>query len=80
MPRIPRLATKVRQLADHIALAIAEGEYEKGAFLPSINAISAQYQVSRDTVFKAFLDLRERGVISAVHGKGYYVTDKITNV
>ncbi|MEG0994320.1 MAG: GntR family transcriptional regulator [Bacteroidales bacterium] len=80
MAKTPRLTTKVRQLADLIAHSISAGEFQKGEFLPSINVLSAQYEVSRDTVFKAFLELRERGFIAAVHGKGYYVTEQITNV
>ena len=31
-------------------------------------------------VFKAFLDLRERGLIDSTPGKGYYVTSQVTNV
>ena len=42
--------------------------------------MSAHYGVSRDTVFKAFLDLRERGLIDSTPGKGYYVTSQVTNV
>ena len=63
-----------------LAHRIACGEYVKGELLPSINTLSAEHEVSRDTVFKAFLDLKERGFIGAAHGKGYYVMDKITNV
>ena len=72
--------SKVKQLADKIAQAISLGEYKIGDLLPSINRLSAHYQVSRDTVFKAFLDLRERGIIDSTPGKGYYVTDKLTHV
>ena len=31
-------------------------------------------------MFKAFLDLRERGLIDSTPGKGYYVTSQVTNV
>lgn len=72
--------TKVKQLADLISQSISMGSYKTGDLLPSINQLSAQYKVSRDTVFKAFLDLRERGAIDSTPGKGYYVTNKITNV
>ena len=44
--------------------------------LPSINALSKTYHVSRDTVFKAFADLRERKLIDSTPGKGYYVTNR----
>lgn len=72
--------TKVKQLADTLGQAISMNEYKTGDSLPSINQLSAKYAVSRDTVFKAFLDLRERGLVDSTPGKGYYVTNKLTNV
>lgn len=68
--------TKVKQLADMIEQDILMGRYEANASLPSINQLSATYQVSRDTVFKAFADLRERKLIDSTPGKGYYVTNR----
>lgn len=72
--------TKVKQLADTLGQAISMNEYKTGDSLPSINQLSGKYAVSRDTVFKAFQDLRERGLIDSTPGKGYYVTNKLTNV
>ncbi|GAA6256206.1 GntR family transcriptional regulator [Bacteroides sp. f07] len=86
MKRTDRKATfgqqssKVTQLADTLSQAISRKEFLEGDSLPSINQLSAQYGVSRDTVFKAFLDLRERGLIDSTPGKGYYVTSLVTNV
>lgn len=73
-------STKVNQLADMLSQAISAGEFKVGGALPSINTLSRTYNVCRDTVFKAFLDLRERGLIDSVPGKGYYVTNSLTNV
>ena len=73
-------ASKVTQLADALSQAISRKEFLEVDSLPSINQLSAQYGVSRDTVFKAFLDLRERGLIDSTPGKGYYVTSQVTNV
>ena len=73
-------ATKVTQLADTLSQAISRKEFLEGDSLPSINQLSAHYGVSRDTGFKAFLDLRERGLIDSTPGKGYYVTSQVTNV
>lgn len=73
-------SSKVTQLADTLSQAISMKEYHEGDSLPSINQLSAQYGVSRDTVFKAFLDLRERGLIDSTPGKGYYVTSQVTNI
>ena len=44
--------------------------------MPSINQLSRDYKVSRDTVFKAFIDLKERGIIDSTPGKGYYVVNR----
>lgn len=61
--------TKVKQLADKISFDISMGVYKSGDSLPSINQLSQAYEVSRDTVFKAFLDLKERGIIGFYSGK-----------
>lgn len=72
--------TKVKQLADLLSQDISMGVYKLGDLLPSINDLSQTYKVSRDTVFKTFLDLKERGIIDSTPGKGYYVMGKLTNV
>lgn len=72
--------TKVKQLADRLSFEISMGAYTAGDLLPSINQMSQTYEVSRDTVFKAFLDLKERGMIDSTPGKGYYVVSKLKNV
>ena len=73
-------ASKVTQLADLISQAISMREFLEGDSLPSINELSRRYGVSRDTVFKAFSDLRERGIIDSTPRKGYFVTGQVTNV
>ena len=55
--------TKVKQLADLICQDITLGKYKVDNALPSINQLSSYYKVSRDTVFKAFIDLKERVVV-----------------
>ncbi len=72
--------TKVKQLADLISHDISMGKYKPESILPSINSLRNEYNVSRDTVFKAFIDLKERGLIDSTPGKGYYVTNKLKNV
>ena len=64
--------TKVKQLADLISQEISMGTYKSDSALPSINQLSRNYHVSRDTVFKAFIDLKDRGMIDSTPGKGYY--------
>ena len=69
-------STKVQQLADLIEQNITAGIYQEGKDLPSINQLSRMHNVSRDTVFKAFSVLREKGAIDSTPGKGYYVLSK----
>lgn len=69
-------STKVKQLSDLIEQDILMGKYRTDTSLPSINALSRTYHVSRDTVFKAFADLRERRLIDSTPGKGYYVINR----
>lgn len=72
--------TKVKQLTDLIGQDISMGKYKVEGALPSINQLSKDYHVSRDTVFKAFIDLKERGIIDSTPGKGYYVVNRQKNI
>jgi DNA-binding transcriptional regulator YhcF (GntR family) len=71
---------KVQQLADTISAAISNQEYREGDTLPSINKISAGFALSRDTVYKAFQKLKEKGIIESTPTKGYYVAKTVNNV
>ena len=42
--------------------------------LPSINQFNERYNVARDTIEKSYKELRKRGYIHSVRGKGYYVS------
>jgi len=71
---------KYQQLVDGITNAIAENILQKGDLLPSVNAICKTYQLSRDTVFKAYSILKEQNVIDSVPNKGYYVAGETRKV
>jgi len=64
---------KYKQIVTAIEQAILSGALKKGDQLPSLNSIKNQHGVSRDTVFTAFNELRTRGIIVSVAGKGFYV-------
>ena len=72
-------STKVKQLSDLIEQDILVGKYRTDTSLPSINALSKAYHVSRDTVFKAFADLRERKLIlcNQPERKDFFVAGRI---
>jgi len=64
---------KYKQIVHSIKTDIELGVLAQGVQLPSISELSAEYQLARDTVEKAYRELRNMGYISAVQGKGYYV-------
>ncbi|WP_282036569.1 GntR family transcriptional regulator [Saccharicrinis aurantiacus] len=64
---------KYRQIIQSVINAIGEGLLTKGDKVPSINEIANEYNLSRDTVMLAFNELKARGILGAVPGKGYFV-------
>jgi len=60
--------------------SISQNELKQGDMLPSVNQIMKECQLSRDTVFKAYAELKKRGVVESVPNRGYFVTKKITKV
>lgn len=64
---------KYKQLSSAIIEEIELGNILAGDALPSVNQLIIKYNISRDTVVKAYDLLKDQGVIEAVRGKGYYV-------
>ena len=73
---------KYKQIVDAIIAKISDGTLKIGEKIPSINELSEDSYLSRDTVEKAYRLLKERKVIVSVKGKGYYTakTDLISKV
>lgn len=71
---------KFQQLVDAIIDSISRKELLSGDMLPSVNQIMKECQLSRDTVFKAYAELKKRGVVESVPNRGYFVTKNITKV
>ncbi|GAA3572189.1 GntR family transcriptional regulator [Snuella lapsa] len=71
---------KYKQIVTSIENAIADGIIKKGDKLPSINSIRDKHEVSRDTVLSAFNELKIRGIVQSIAGKGYYVSSESVNV
>ncbi|GGZ93695.1 GntR family transcriptional regulator [Algibacter mikhailovii] len=71
---------KYQQLVNAINDAISENVLQQGDALPSVNTICKGYQLSRDTVFKAYSVLKDNGVIESVPNKGYYVANDTKKV
>src|SRR4051812_15664602 len=64
---------KYQQLANSIIKAIEKGKLQTDDVLPSINELSFQFEISRDTAEKGYKYLKKIGIISSVPGKGYYI-------
>ena len=65
---------KYLQVVNLILEEIENGKLKVGERIPSINEASFDFLLSRDTVEKAYNELRIRGIISAVRGKGFYIS------
>src|SRR5258705_11438812 len=64
---------KYMQLASGIIKAITEGVIKENDILPSINELSFEFEISRDTAEKGYKHLKKIGVLGSVPGKGYFV-------
>jgi DNA-binding transcriptional regulator YhcF (GntR family) len=70
---------KYLQLANCIIKAITEGVLKENDVLPSINELSFEFEISRDTAEKGYKHLKKNGVLGSVPGKGYFVKNAELN-
>lgn len=71
---------KYKQIVLSIEDAIKSKQLKKGNRLPSINTICNRFELSRDTVLMAFNELKTRGIVHSIAGKGYYVKSEDISV
>jgi DNA-binding transcriptional regulator YhcF (GntR family) len=71
---------KYRQIILSIEKAIDDEKLKKGDRLPSVNKVCLSFSLSRDTVLQAYDELKKRGIIYAIPGKGYYVKSVETSI
>jgi DNA-binding transcriptional regulator YhcF (GntR family) len=64
---------KYRQIINSIYSAISNSNLKLGDKIPSLNQICVEFELSRDTVMVAFNELKAKGIIKSIPGKGYYV-------
>ncbi|MDD7885144.1 GntR family transcriptional regulator [Flavivirga sp. 57AJ16] len=67
--RIP----KYQQIVESVIMGVSNGQLEINQKIPSINEISEEFYLSRDTVEKAYRILKEKKIITSVKGKGFYI-------
>jgi DNA-binding LacI/PurR family transcriptional regulator len=60
--------------------SIEDGKLAVGDQLPSINNMVEEIGYARKTIFKAYEELKDRGVIEARQLKGYFVISQETNI
>jgi len=65
-----------KQLIQTVQNLINANEIKGGDFLPSMNQLSEELQISKETVKKAYSILRDKEFIESAHGKGFFVTNK----
>jgi DNA-binding transcriptional regulator YhcF (GntR family) len=70
---------KYIQIVDSISKAIQENKLKKGDQIPSLLELCDTFGLSRDTVVRAYREMKSKGIISSRPGKGYYIAStKIT--
>lgn len=62
-----------QQIAESFRADILAGKYTQGDYLPSIRGLAKELKISVITTMKAYEQLAEEGLVTAVQGKGYYV-------
>ncbi|MCI8509378.1 MAG: GntR family transcriptional regulator [Lachnospiraceae bacterium] len=62
-----------QQIAEQFKEDILSGRVKQGEYLPSIRGLAKELRISVITTMKAYEELEQQGLITAVQGKGYYV-------
>lgn len=73
---IERSVPIYKQLLAQIETAINESVYKPGQCLPSMNELSEELNISKETVKKVYAILRDRGLIDSMQGKGFFVSQQ----
>ncbi|MCO6003430.1 winged helix-turn-helix domain-containing protein [Actinoallomurus purpureus] len=64
---------RYKQVADHIAKRIDEGELRAATRLPGERDLAVEYGVALGTARRAIRDLRERKLVITLPAKGTYI-------
>src|SRR6187399_3763644 len=70
---------KYLQLTNSVLKAIEAGKIKKNDLMPSINELSFELEISRDTAEKGYKYLKQIGILGSVPGKGYFVKSTEVN-
>lgn len=64
-----------KQIVMAIESLVDAGAYKNKDFVPSMNQLANDLQISKETVKKAYSILRDKKIIDSTQGKGFYVTN-----
>lgn len=67
---------KYQQLINSLVVGIEKGGIKQGDRLPSINELSEQHLLSKETVERAYHELHHRGLVVSVARRGYFVSEQ----
>ncbi|MCB0567454.1 MAG: winged helix-turn-helix transcriptional regulator, partial [Phaeodactylibacter sp.] len=64
---------KYKQIINSIISGVEKEVLKVGDQLPSVNNLLIKFDISRDTIVKAYEHLKQIGIIDSIPGKGYYI-------
>ncbi len=67
--------TKHEKIIEGICNSIEASYLNKGDSIPSINQLSSELGFARETIVKAYNELKDRGIVQSKRGLGYFVTN-----
>ena len=69
-----------RQITEQFRDQILNGKLKEGDYLPSIRGLAKDLKISVITTMKAYEELSDEGLVTAVQGKGYVVNAQDTEM
>jgi DNA-binding transcriptional regulator YhcF (GntR family) len=66
---------KYIQISESVVHSIKQGTIKKNHLLPTINELSAMLNISRDTAERGYRELKRKGIVESVPGKGYFIAN-----
>jgi GntR family transcriptional regulator len=64
------------QITEQIQLAIARGDWQPGAQLPTVRQLSVALRVNSNTVARVYAELERAGVLETYRGRGTFVATR----
>ncbi len=72
--------TKHESIVKGVTLCIQEDALNLGDTLPSVNELSSDLGFARETIVKAYKELKEKGIIESKPGVGYFISNNDTEL